>query len=127
MNEESAAAVGEAAPGDGASVVVGEAAPGAVESAAPEMPSMTTAAPVPVPAVDQGGAMPILEFLQPADIVRTQYKTLTTDEESQVRHLKERGAELLRVLDGIGESRELSIAKIRIEEAVMWGVKHLTR
>lgn len=114
MNEESAAAVNEAAPG-------------AVESVAPEMPSVATEAPVQESAVDLGGAMPTREFRQPSDIVRTEYKTLTTDEESQVRHLKECGAELLRVLDGIGSSRELSLAKTRIEEAVMWGVKHLTR
>jgi hypothetical protein len=30
-------------------------------------------------------------------------------------------------MDNIGQSRELSLAKIKIEEAVMWAVKHITK
>jgi len=30
------------------------------------------------------------------------------------------------VLEGLGSSRELSLAKTKVEEAVMWATKHLT-
>ena len=30
-------------------------------------------------------------------------------------------------IDVIGSSRELSLAKTKIEEAVMWAVKHITK
>ena len=30
-------------------------------------------------------------------------------------------------LTNIGDSRELSLAKTKIEEAVMWATKHITR
>lgn len=30
------------------------------------------------------------------------------------------------MIEGLGNSRELSLAKTKIEEAVMWAVKHIT-
>ena len=33
----------------------------------------------------------------------------------------------IEVIDAIGKSREMSLAKTRIEEAVMWATKHLSR
>lgn len=33
----------------------------------------------------------------------------------------------MNLIDSIGQSRELSLAKTKIEEAVMWAVKHVTR
>lgn len=109
----------EIATGDGASVV-GDGP----EGVGVGLPGVTTD---PAPGVDLGGAMPTLEFRQPADIMRPQDRTLTSDEVSQVQYLKAHGAELCRVFDGMGSSRELSLAKTRVEEAVMWGVKHITQ
>ncbi len=40
--------------------------------------------------------------------------------------VKDLGAELLALCDRIGASRELSIAKTNVEQAVMWAVKHIT-
>lgn len=37
------------------------------------------------------------------------------------------GLDLHQFMDSLGDSRELSLAKTRVEEAVMWAVKHLTR
>ena len=47
-------------------------------------------------------------------------------EQDQVADLKNIGATFWEKLDQLGQSRELSLAKTHIEEAVMWGVKHLT-
>jgi hypothetical protein len=41
-------------------------------------------------------------------------------------HIKDMGAAFLSKCDILGSSRELSIAKTKIEEAVMWAVKHVT-
>lgn len=40
------------------------------------------------------------------------------------RAIKHRGAEFIHMLDQLGQSRELSLAKTKIEEAVMWAEKH---
>ena len=42
--------------------------------------------------------------------------------------IKDAGAGLLTLLDGIGpNSCELALARTKIEEAVMWAVKHVTK
>ena len=41
--------------------------------------------------------------------------------------LGEAAASFWRLVDGLGEGRELSIAKTKIEEAEMWAAKHLMR
>ncbi len=41
--------------------------------------------------------------------------------------IKDKGLELHDLIESIGASRELSLAKTKTEEAVMWAVKHLTR
>jgi len=40
--------------------------------------------------------------------------------------IKDKGLEFHELVSGIGNSREISIAKTKIEEAVMWAVKHIT-
>lgn len=58
--------------------------------------------------------------------VRHQYRVLSDAEKAQMSAIKDKGAELLTLIDGLGGSRELSIAKTKTEEAVMWAVKHIT-
>lgn len=41
--------------------------------------------------------------------------------------IKDKGLELHELLEHIGQSRELSLAKTKVEEAVMWAVKHITK
>lgn len=59
--------------------------------------------------------------------VRHQYRQLSEEEKQTMLALKDKGAEFLQLVDKGGASRELSIAKTKIEEAVMWAVKHITR
>lgn len=41
-------------------------------------------------------------------------------------NLKDAGVLFLAICDKVGTSRELSLAKTKMEEAVMWAVKHVT-
>ena len=58
--------------------------------------------------------------------VRHKYRVLTDAEKAQMTELKDMGAAFLAKCDEIGASREMSLAKTKIEEAVMWSVKHVT-
>lgn len=61
------------------------------------------------------------------NVMRHQYRVLTDAEKQQMQAIKDKGLELHNLLESIGGSRELSLAKTKVEEAVMWGVKHITR
>ena len=61
------------------------------------------------------------------NVMRHQYRVLTDAEKQQMQAIKDKGLELHDLIESIGQSRELSVAKTKIEEAVMWAVKHLTR
>ena len=61
------------------------------------------------------------------NVMRHQYRVLGDDEKAQMQAIKDKGLELHDLIEGIGASRELSLAKTKTEEAVMWAVKHLTR
>ena len=58
--------------------------------------------------------------------VRHTYRVLSEVEKDQMVAIKDKGAELLSLIDQAGASRELSLAKTKTEEAVMWAVKHIT-
>ena len=58
--------------------------------------------------------------------VRHQYRVLTDEEKALMVEVKDLGAAFLTLCDRIGTSRELSIAKTNVEQAVMWAVKHIT-
>ena len=59
--------------------------------------------------------------------MRHQYRVLSDEEKAQMQKIKDMGLEMLTYIDGVGASREISIAKTKIEEAVMWAVKHVTK
>ena len=68
--------------------------------------------------------------------MRHSYRLLTEDEKALVVRLKDVGGEFIALLHQAGgtdpegarfDSRELSIAHTKIEEAVMWAVHHVTR
>jgi len=61
------------------------------------------------------------------NVMRHQYRVLTDAEKQQMQAIKDKGLELHDLIESIGQSRDLSIAKTKTEEAVMWAVKHLTR
>ncbi|MDQ2079489.1 hypothetical protein RA307_04785 [Xanthobacteraceae bacterium Astr-EGSB] len=59
--------------------------------------------------------------------VRHQYRVLTEQEKAAMLAIKDKGLEFIRLLEAQhATSRELSIARTKIEEAVMWAVKHIT-
>ncbi|MDV3253361.1 hypothetical protein DevBK_18650 [Devosia sp. BK] len=66
--------------------------------------------------------------------VRHQYRVLSDQEKAMMVALKDKGAEFIELLHIAGgnpgvdkqASRELSLAQTKIEEAVMWAVKHVT-
>lgn len=64
------------------------------------------------------------------NVMRHAYRVLTDEEKAAMQKLKDMGLdfhEFLTSLESITKpSRELSIAKTKIEEAVMWAVKHIT-
>lgn len=76
--------------------------------------------------------------------LRHTYRVLTDEEKAQMQAIKDKGAEFLALIDGLRTEpepagsfdgvpvslavfdRELYIASERVEEAVMWAVKHIT-
>lgn len=60
------------------------------------------------------------------NVMRHEYRVLSDQEKALMQAIKDKGLELHSLLEGIGHSRELSLAKTKVEEAVMWGVKHIT-
>lgn len=59
--------------------------------------------------------------------LRNKYRILSPAEKLEVESIKSGGLDLLSRVEALGNSRELSIAKTKIEEAVMWAVKHITK
>ena len=58
--------------------------------------------------------------------MRHQYKVLTDAEKAAMLKIKDDGRALHTYFASLGKSRELSLAQTKIEEAVMWAVKHVT-
>lgn len=61
------------------------------------------------------------------NVMRHQYRVLTDVEKQAMQAIKDMALEFHDYLDILGSSRELSLAKTKIEEATMWAVKHLTK
>lgn len=61
------------------------------------------------------------------EVMRPVYRDLTAQEQGHVTFIKDTGAALWDRFNSLGPSRELSLAKTALEEAVMWAVKHVTR
>jgi hypothetical protein len=62
------------------------------------------------------------------NVMRHGYRVLSEREKAQMQAIKDKGLEFFELINSLDEpSRELSLAKTKIEEAVMWAVKHLTR
>lgn len=71
------------------------------------------------------------------NIMRHDYRKLLEEEVEAMREVKDKGLEFVQMLHRIGGtadvegggygSRELGIAAMKIEEAVMWATKHITK
>ena len=60
------------------------------------------------------------------NIMRHNYKNLSTFELDEMKAIKDKALELWELIDSLGASRELSLAKTAAEESCMWAVKHIT-
>ena len=58
--------------------------------------------------------------------MRHAYRVLTDDEKAAMQSVKDAGLAFHDLIARLGSSREISLAKTKVEEAVMWAVKHLT-
>lgn len=61
------------------------------------------------------------------NVMRHEYRVLDDNEKQQMKAIKDIGLQFHDLLSSIGDSRELALAKTKIEEAVFWGVKHITQ
>jgi len=59
--------------------------------------------------------------------VRHQYRILSEQEKADMVEIKDAGLAFLKMLDRFGYSREMSLARTKLEEAVMWAVKSITK
>lgn len=60
------------------------------------------------------------------NVMRHQYKVLSDAEKLNMQKVKDEALAFWELLDSIGVSRELSLAKTKIEESVFWAIKHVT-
>ena len=61
------------------------------------------------------------------NVMRHEYRVLSEGEKRSMRHIKDMGLGLIRAIDAsVPEGREASLAKTKVEEAVMWSIKGLT-
>ena len=58
--------------------------------------------------------------------MRHQYRVLTDAEKANMQAIKDAGLAFHEQIAALGNSREVSLAKTKVEEAVMWAVKHIT-
>ncbi len=65
------------------------------------------------------------------NVMRHENRVLSESEKLDMQVVKDLGRTFWEYLDGCGsginQTRELSLAKTKIEEAVMWAVKHITK
>ena len=61
------------------------------------------------------------------NVMRHEYRVLSDAEKQQMQRIKDMGMMFWQLVEDMGKSRELSLAQTKIEEAVMWAVKHVTR
>ena len=61
------------------------------------------------------------------NVMRHEYRVLDDREKRQMEQAKDLGLQFHQWCSDVGGSEELSLAKTKIEEAVMWAVKHITR
>ena len=65
------------------------------------------------------------------NVMRHGYRVLTDLEKEEMQAIKDAGLDFYELINKItlksgGSTRELALAKTKVEEAVMWAVKHIT-
>jgi len=70
------------------------------------------------------------EVQEPFNIFRSVYKELSEEDKKHIEDVKNKASELWHLLpkDGVkGANREIAVAITKLEEAVMWAVKGMTK
>lgn len=65
--------------------------------------------------------------LEAEQAIRPVFKELSEDQKTKVDQLKAKGIELHALIGSCPPSREASVAKTKLEEAIMWAVKGVTK
>jgi hypothetical protein len=60
------------------------------------------------------------------NVMRHAYRVLSDEEKAAMQKIKDMGLAFHDEIAALGSSREIALAKTKVEEAVMWAVKHLT-
>lgn len=60
------------------------------------------------------------------NVMRHEYRVLNEDEKALMQTIKDMGLQFHDLIAACGQSREISVAKTKVEEAVMWAIKHIT-
>lgn len=66
-------------------------------------------------------------FIDEDDVMRVQYRPLDEHEKARMLRIKTAGQEMLNILDAFGNSAELTIARTKVVEAVMWAIHGLAK
>ena len=61
-----------------------------------------------------------------SNVMRHTQRQLTPTEQRAIGEIKDIGLSLYSRIEQVGQSRELSLAKTKVEEAVMWAVKAIS-
>lgn len=61
------------------------------------------------------------------NVMRHEYRVLSEGEKQDMKEIKDLGLQFFDRIGALGASREVSLAKTKAEEAVMWAVKHITQ
>ena len=60
------------------------------------------------------------------NVARHEYRVLTDLEKAQMKEIKDMGQQFFDEISKLPFTRETSIAKTKVEEAIMWAVKSIT-
>jgi hypothetical protein len=61
-----------------------------------------------------------------SNVMRHEYRKLSEEDLATIRQIKDAGKALHDLIETLTPGREVSIAKTKTEEAVMWAVKSVT-
>jgi hypothetical protein len=61
------------------------------------------------------------------NVMRHQHRDLSEEKKRQVLEIKDLGSAFIHLLNRLQDTREINISRERIEEAVMWAVKGITK
>lgn len=61
------------------------------------------------------------------NVFRQEYRQLSPQEVDDMKELKAKAMDLYLFICRLGDSREIALAKTKLEEAVMWAVNEITK